>query len=200
MPEREHEGEQLRESAPERVRLTYEDYCRMPAGLRYELVEGDLRMVPSPSVPHQEISKRLGRALLSWVEDRNLGKVFFAPLDVVLDQYNVVQPDLLYVARERLGIVKAANIQGAPDLVVEILSPATAEWDRVTKRRLYERFDVQELWLVDPEARTVEVAARQGIQLVTVQVYPVGTSLTSPLLSGFTLDVGQLFQSLLPSP
>ncbi len=176
------------------TRLTYEDYCRMPAGLRYELVEGDIRMAPSPSVFHQEVSKRLEKLLLEWVEGQGLGMVYDAPLDVVLSEHNVVQPDLLYVSRERLGIIKEANIWGAPDLVVEILSSSTAEWDRVTKRRAYERYGVKELWLVDLDGRSVEVAARRDAALETVQVYPLGTTLSSPILPGLVLDVNLLFR------
>ncbi len=176
------------------VRLTYDDYCRMPAGLRYELVEGDLRMVPSPDVFHQEISKRLQRILLEWIEDRGLGKVYNAPIDVVLSEHNVVQPDLLYVSRERLGIIEKANIWGAPDLVIEILSPSTTEWDRVTKRRAYARYGVRELWIVDPEGRGIEIATLQGRELATLQVYPEGAVLNSPSLPGFTRDVAQLFR------
>lgn len=176
------------------TRFTYEDYCRMPAGLRYELVEGDLRMVPSPSVSHQTVSKRFQRLLMEWIEDQGLGEVYNAPIDVVLDQHNVVQPDLLYISRERSGIITKANIQGAPDLVVEILSPSTTEWDRVTKRRAYERYGVRELWVVDPEGQSIEVAARKETRLETLQVYPRGTTMVSPILPGFALDVDQLFR------
>ncbi len=176
------------------TRFTYEDYCRMPAGLRYELVEGDLRMVPSPSVSHQRVSKRLQRLLVEWIEDQGLGEVFDAPMDVVLDQHNVVQPDLLFISKERLGIITKPNIQGAPDLVVEILSPSTAEWDRATKRRAYEKYGVQELWVADPEGQTIEVAARKEARLETIQVYPRGTTMTSPVLPGFALDVDHLFR------
>ncbi|MBC7340642.1 MAG: Uma2 family endonuclease [Firmicutes bacterium] len=166
----------------------------MPAGLRYELVEGDLRMTPSPSTTHQRISRRLELALHAWVEDHDLGEILDAPLDVVLSEHNVVQPDLVYVARERLGIIKEANIQGAPDLVVEILSPNSLEWDRVTKRHLYAKYGVREFWVVDPEGRTIEVAVLRGGDLVTLQVYPVGSVLVSPLLPGFQLPLDQVFR------
>lgn len=186
-----------RETAPKymahNIRLTYDDYCRMPSGQRYQLIEGDLMMVPSPNVFHQEISGRIGDALRRWVQGRNLGRVYHAPIDVVLGEHNVFQPDILYISRERLGIIKKANIQGAPDLVVEILSPSTAEVDRVTKRRVYARYGVRELWVVDPEARSVEVAAHNGHELATVQVHPLGTSLESPLLPGLALDIDELF-------
>jgi len=176
--------------------LTYEDYCRMPSGNRYELVEGDIRMTPSPSVFHQRISRRIEKVLLEWVERHELGEVLHAPIDVVLSEHNVVQPDILYVARERLGIIKEANIQGAPDLVVEILSPSDAEWDRVTKRRVYARFGVREFWIVGPEGRNIEVCVFRDCELKTFQVYPPGTRLSSPLLNDFTLDVAEVFREV----
>lgn len=190
------ERDLARESASKRIRLTYDDYCRLPAGPRYELVEGELRLVPSPSVKHQEVSKRLAVALVEGAEMRNLGRVFAAPLDVVLNEYNVAQPDLLFITKAREGIITEANVQGAPDLVVEIISPSTAEWDRVIKRQLYERYGVRELWLVDVEAHTVEVAARRGEKLITVSVFAEGTMLTSSLLPGFSLELTELFASL----
>ncbi len=170
------EPERAKETAAQyldgRVRLTYEDYCRMPAGLRYELVEGDPRMVPSPSVRHQKISQRLERPLLERVEDAGRGTVLDAPCDVVLSEHNVVQPDLLFVAKDRLGIIGEANIQGAPDLVIEILSKDSEPWDRVTKRRTYARYGVRELW------------APGGFpDLVTVATYPAGVTARGPLLT-----------------
>lgn len=189
----------IRETAPAYVtkggpRLTYEDYCRAPAGLRYELVEGDLRMTPSPSTIHQKISGRLEKVLREWVEGHELGEVYYAPTDVVLSEHNVVQPDILYITRERLGIIKEANIQGAPDLVVEILSPNSLEWDRVTKRHLYAKYGVREFWVVDPEGRTIEVAVLREGELATLQVYPVGAMLVSPLLPGFQMPIDQVFR------
>lgn len=190
--------DKFRETAPQYIprelRLTYDDYCRIPCTERYELIGGALRkMTPAPSVFHQEISKRLGRLLVEWIEDRNLGKVYHAPIDVVLSQYDVVQPDLLYVSQERLGIIQKANIQGAPDLVVEILSPHTVEWDRETKRPVYARYGVREMWLVDPDGRSIEVAVHDGRELATSQVYSPGATMTNNLLAGFTLAVDKLF-------
>ncbi|HHY46745.1 MAG TPA: Uma2 family endonuclease [Firmicutes bacterium] len=181
--------------APVDLRLTYEDYCRISSGERYELLEGDLRrMTPAPSVFHQEVSGRIEKALRQWIEDHDLGKVYYSPIDVVLSEHNVVQPDILYISRERLGIIKEAYIRGAPDLVVEILSPSTAELDQVTKRRIYGRYGVREFWIVDPDGRSIEVAAHNGRELATVQVYPVGTTLVSPLLGGFELEIDGVFR------
>ena len=181
--------------APADLRLTYEDYCRIPFGERYELVEGELRrMTPSPTVFHQKISGRIEKALREWVDEHNLGEVYDSPIDVVLSEHNVVQPDILYISRERLGIIKEACIRGAPDLVVEILSPSTVEWDRVIKRRIYSRYGVREFWIVDPEGRSIEVASHNGRELATVQVYPLGTTLVSPLLDGFELEIDGVFR------
>lgn len=187
-----------RETAPkygdDRTRLTYDDYLRMPAGLRYELVEGDMRMVPSPSTLHQEVSKRLGRLLLERLEDQGMGRVYDAPYDVVLSQHNVVQPDLLFISSARLGIIGKANVQGPPDLVIEILSESTEEWDRVTKRRVYERYGVRELWIVDLQARSIEVAYRDGSGLTTVGTYPSGATVVSILYPDLTVSVADLLR------
>lgn len=190
--------DEFRETAPEYTvankLLTYDDYCRLPSEERYELIEGGLRLVPSPSVFHQEVSGRISRALWQWVDERRLGKVYYSPIDVVLDEHNVVQPDILYVAKERLGVLKDRCVEGAPDLVVEILSPGTVGWDRTEKRELYGRFGVRELWLVDPEAKSVEVAELKGNELATALVFTSGAQLGSPLLPGFSLDVDALFR------
>lgn len=190
--------DRIGEATPEYIRpsprLTYDDYCQIPPGhQRYELIGGAIRVVPSPSVSHQEALKRLLMALAGWVEGHGLGQVYCAPLDVVLSEYDVVQPDLVYVSKERSSIIKEANIWGTPDLVVEILSPGTARWDQEIKRQLYARFGVRELWLVDPQAHTVEVAALKDGALLSSQVYWVGATLTSPLLRGVALDVERLF-------
>lgn len=144
----------------------------MPAGLRYELVEGDMRMVPSPSTLHQKVSKRLGHLLLERLEDRGMGQVCNAPYDVVLSEHNVVQPDLLFISSERLGIIEKANVKGSPDLVVEILSQSAEEWDRVTKRRAYSRHGVRELWIVDPQAQSIEVASHDMTAITPSQLSP----------------------------
>lgn len=177
-----------------RVRLTYDDYCALPEGLRYELVEGDLRMVPSPNALHQRVVKRLGLMLIEGLERPGKGEVCFPPFDVVLSEHNVVQPDLLFIARDRQGIVGEANVQGPPDLVVEIISKSSKRWDRVIKRRVYARFGVREFWLVDLEAKSIEVAAREDQDLVTAGVYPAGTTARGPLLPDFAVEVADLFK------
>ena len=191
-------SEQARETAARypstKTRLTYGDYRQLPAGLRYELVEGDLRMMSSPGTRHQEISKRLLGLFVEQVEKKGLGKVYQAPYDVILSEHNVVQPDLLFVSGDRLGIITPDNVQGAPDLVVEILSESTRRWDRETKRRIYARYGVREMWIVDPDAGIVEVAAHNGDDLVTAGTYGPDTDLISPLLPQIKLDPAVLLQ------
>ncbi|MBE3588892.1 MAG: Uma2 family endonuclease [Thermoanaerobacteraceae bacterium] len=147
---------------PLRTGLTYEDYCRLDDGRRYELIGGELWLVPSPSVYHQRLSIRLSSLLYNHVEENNLGVVLEAPLDVYLTPEDVVQPDIIFVSRERLDIIGEANIQGAPDLVMEILSPSTAVRDRTKKKDLYARHGVKEMWVIHPVAQTIEVYVHEA--------------------------------------
>ncbi|OGK95030.1 MAG: hypothetical protein A3J45_09530 [Candidatus Rokubacteria bacterium RIFCSPHIGHO2_02_FULL_69_13] len=143
--------------AGERVILTYKDYEALPAdGRRYELHDGELSVTPAPTPRHQEISGNLNEILRGHVKTRWLGKVFYSPIDCILSDITVVQPDLLYLDPTRLHLVSARGIEGPPTLVVEILSPSTAGADRSTKRQLYARHGVPYYWIVDPEARVVE--------------------------------------------
>ena len=142
----------------QRVILAYKDYEVLPAdGRRYELHEGELSVTPAPSPQHQRISGNLNEILRQHVKARRIGEVFYAPIDCILGQTTVVQPDLVYLETSRLSIVSARGLEGPPTLVVEILSPATTLIDRSTKRQLYARYGVPYYWIVDPEARTIEV-------------------------------------------
>jgi Uma2 family endonuclease len=141
----------------ERCGLTYEDYCALPDdGLRYEIIDGALFAEPSPRPVHQEVALRLATLLDAHVRARGLGKVYIAPIDVILDRPTVVVPDLIFVSRNRLGIVADRGVEGAPDLVGEILSPGTARRDRVAKMNAYAAYGVRHYWLVDREAKTLE--------------------------------------------
>ncbi len=139
--------------------ITWDDVQQLPDdGNRYEAIAGDLYVTPAPSVRHQTVSKRLQVALMHILEDMGYGQVWDAPLGVRFPATGEgVQPDLLFVSSERRGIVAPDELKGAPDLVVEILSPTTAVRDRDLKRRLYERQGVAEYWIVDPEAGAVDV-------------------------------------------
>ncbi len=176
------------------IKFTYEDYVNTPEDKRYELLDGELIMTPAPGELHQRISILLGWRLIQFVTENGLGRVYQAPFDVVLSTTDVVQPDLLFVSNARAHIVTAANVQGAPDLVVEILSPSTADRDRTLKRRLYARHDVSEYWIVDTEARSVAVLLLREGGFEVAGTYGEGDTLTSPTLPGFELRVDDIFR------
>ena len=177
-------------------KLTYDDYCNTPDDQRWELIDGELIMAPSPTARHQAISIRLSSLLHVFVTERGLGEAFAAPLDVVLSNVNVVQPDLLFISNARQHILTDANVnvQGAPDLVVEILSPSTASRDWRAKMDIYAEHGVQEYWVVDPEAQRVWVMARTEDTLTEVANYGPADTLTSPTLPGFTANLSEVFQ------
>lgn len=174
-----------------RAKLTYEDYAKTPDDERWELIDGELIPMASPTVPHQRIDARLG-AEFSTLVKQGLGEVFHS-IDVVLSPHDTFRPDLIFVSSERADIITHANIQGAPDLVVEIRSPSTAGLDEVTKRELYERHGVREYWLADPEAQTVTVLLLGENGYETVGIYAKSDTLTSPTLEGFSIDLSEIF-------
>ncbi len=175
------------------IKFTVKDYMSTPEGTRYQLLDGEMILAPSPTSRHQTIAAQLFASLREFVLERSLGRVWFAPLDVVLSNYDVAQPDILFVSNARSDIVTEANIQGAPDLVVEILSPGTATYDRGYKQALYSRHNVREYWLVDPDAETVEVLAESQEGLAPVASYAAAGTLTSPLLEGLAIELAGIF-------
>lgn len=176
-----------------RLKFTYEDYRNSPPDRRYELLDGELIVVPAPKEPHQRVSMRLSAVLYYKVEAVGMGYVYAAPFDVILSDTDVVQPDLLYVSNERAHIITADNILGAPDLVVEILSPGTAERDRTFKRSLYALHGVREYWLVDPMMHTIEVLRLGENSFEAVGMFGAGETLTSPTLADFRLNLDEVF-------
>ena len=178
------------------VKLTYEDYCAAPADNRYELLGGELIMVPAPDIKHQTVQVKLTTRLGLFIEGRALGTLLTAPCDVLLSDSNVVQPDLLFVSREREHLLSdGEKVRGAPDLVVEILSPSTADKDRGSKRELYGRHGVAEYWLVDPIAETVSIHRQRGSVLAATDTFSRRQTLRSALLAGLELRLDDVFSS-----
>jgi Uma2 family endonuclease len=140
-----------------RVRLTYEDYAALPDdGRRYELHEGELSVTPAPGLSHQAILRNLIVILHRHVSSRGLGEVFPAPVDCILENITIVQPDLVFVETARRSVMTERGIEGSPTLAVEIISPSTGGIDRRRKLQLYARYAVPFYWIVDPPARTIE--------------------------------------------
>ena len=173
---------------------TVDDYLAMPDEYpRYELLEGELIEMVSPTSRHQRISRQLFTALNTHCAAHDLGEVFYAPLDVILSRTVVVQPDLLFISKARRAELIGERITGAPDLVVEILSPATSARDFNQKRKLYARHGVKEYWIVDPDDGTIEVQRLQGTVFSTLALFEKGQTLTFPMFEGLGVDVGQVF-------
>jgi Uma2 family endonuclease len=175
------------------TRLTYEDYCLLPNnGKRYEVVDGELYVTPAPLTRHQRVLVNFVYYLVDFVKKHHLGEVYPAPFDVVFSQYDVVEPDILYVSEARASVITEKNVQGAPDLVVEILSESTAKIDRTTKLKLYARYGVAEYWVVDPEVCAIEIyrLAPGGYELAAQ--LDSRQTLTSPLFPGFALPLAKL--------
>lgn len=143
---------------------TYRDYAALNDEQAFEIIDGEAMMAPAPEVNHQKILRNLFLALNRSVEGSGLGELLIAPTDVILSDTNVVQPDIVFVCKEREAIVQRRGIFGAPDLVVEILSPASQYHDLFRKRKLYERSAIAEYWVVDPRARSIGVMSlKEGI-------------------------------------
>lgn len=175
------------------TKLTYADYLKTADDERYELLDGELATSPSPREIHQYVLGRLFLRLGAFIFGRNLGRVYCSPFDVVLSETDVVRPDLLFVSSGRANIITADNVQGAPDLVIEILSPFTAERDGTIKLDLYARHGVREYWIVDPDAKTVMLLWRGRSRFEVVSIYGAEQNLRSPTLRGFSLDLAEVF-------
>ncbi|MFP4229061.1 MAG: Uma2 family endonuclease [Salinivenus sp.] len=179
---------------PSKERYTYDDYQQLPEGAPYELIHGHLVMSPSPTFQHQDIVLRLASALRDHARSGPKGEVSIAPMDVRLTDDTVVQPDVLYVAPDRVDQIKEQEIDGPPTLIVEVASPSTSHLDAFDKKQLYESHGVREYWIVDPETETVEVytAGDEGYILHQRRV-AAGTT-ASALLDDFSVDLEDLFR------
>ena len=178
-------------STPGIRKLTYADYAQIPDdGKRHEILGGEEIVTPSPDVAHQRASVKLSTLLDRHVTEHGLGEVLTAPMDVVLGVSDIVQPDLLFVSRERSAIVGEMNVQGAPDLVVEISSPSTRALDRTRKLEAYATAGVRECWIVDRAERLVEVH-RVGATRERA-VVGAGGILRSELLPGLEIRVADI--------
>lgn len=177
-------------------KYTYQDYLELPEepGYRYEILDGELIKEPSPNVPHQRASRRLQRILEDyfWQVDP-AGEIFNAPLDVTFDDFNVVQPDIFYVAGEQKGIVEHARVDGSPALVVEVLSPSTTRKDRLRKMQIYQRSAIKHYWLVNPEEKTLECFSLRDDLYTLVACGMENESVEHPDFPGLSIDLKALW-------
>jgi Uma2 family endonuclease len=179
------------------VKLTYDDFLLFPDdGKRHELIDGEHYVTPSPSRKHQAISWNLTIIIGSYLESHPVGRAFAAPFDVVFSNFDVVEPDLLFISNARLEALTSKNVQGAPNLVVEIGSPSTRRRDEIIKRTLYERFGVEEYWVIDPELETIAVYryVDEHYQRVLELAVERHDTLATPLLPHLTLPLQQIFK------
>lgn len=179
---------------PRQGQWTYADYAALTADNEwYEIVDGVLYMSPAPNTSHQEAIALFVTYLTIHVQFAGIGRVYPAPCDVELHPDFVVQPDVIVVLNDNLGIITPSHIVGAPDLVVEIASPSTAGYDRRTKQDAYAEAGVREYWIADASAQTVEVLALEGRSYQTLGVFRGQATLPSRVLPELPIKVAQLF-------
>ncbi|HEV8611852.1 MAG TPA: Uma2 family endonuclease [Thermoanaerobaculia bacterium] len=178
------------------LRYTYDDYARLPDERRYEVIDGELYLTPAPTPYHQIVSRRIERLLEDHVEKAKLGIVIQAPCDVVLSQFDVLQPDIFFISTGRLAVIGEKYISDAPDLVVEVLSPGTRRRDRVLKAKRYAHFGVREMWIADPQKKTIEVFVNTDVGFRREGVYSADDVLRSPLLPGLEVPLARVFAVL----
>ncbi len=175
-----------------KVRLTYQDYILFPEnGNRHELIDGDHYMAPAPVYKHQKISREIERQFANYFFKKKEGEILNAPFDVYLSDFDVVQPDIVIIKKGNFSIIKEKYIKGAPDIIIEILSPSTKENDLVLKKHLYEKHGVKEYWIVDPDKEEVHQFELRERKYILISVY--AKSIESPLFHGLIIDLTKVF-------
>ncbi|EDY21580.1 protein of unknown function DUF820 [Chthoniobacter flavus Ellin428] len=175
--------------------MTAAEFFLLPEGPPYfQLLDGDLYVSPSPRRYHQKLILRLAVLLQTYLDRTLLGEIYVAPSDVIFTEDTILNPDIYYVSRERMGILTDQGAEGAPDLVVEVLLPSTAKLDLGRKREVYAESGVKEMWVVSPKTSAVEIYRFPENPNEPVAVIGFGSSLTSPIFPGLVLLVSDLFK------
>ena len=176
-----------------RTRNTYEDYAKLPDYSRYELIDGEFIVTPSPAEEHQDVSFELTLRLGLFLREHKIGRAYAAPFVVIFDRWNVCQPNLLFVSNERASIISSAGVLGAPDLTMELLSHSTEKYDLTKKKDLYERFGVREYWIFNPLEHSIDILAnRNGSFELIFSGRGKGVAV-SEVRPGFAVDIEKLF-------
>jgi len=179
------------------VKLTYDDFVLFPDdGKRHELIDGEHYVSPSPDTKHQRIVRNLCVLIGTFLNARPIGEVFVAPFDVVLTDFDVVEPDVLYLSNQRkAAVLTPKHVHGAPELMVETGSEGTRKRDETLKHRLYERCGVDEYWLVDPGLDTIKIFRRVAdrYRRTAELTLEAGDTLATPLLPGLEMSLADIF-------
>ena len=178
------------------AKLTYKDYLHFPEDLlRHEIIDGEHYVTPSPITKHQKVSINLVVVLHNWVSAKSLGTILSAPIDVVFSNTDIFVPDIIFISTARASVIHHKNIQGAPDLIIEILSPSTSTRDLGIKKASYEKFGVSEYWVVDPEKQTVDIFTVIGAKFSVPKHLTVHDLLSSTIFQGLQISVKTIFES-----
>jgi Uma2 family endonuclease len=190
--------DRMRTPSSAAVKLTYDDFVHFPDdGKRHELIDGEHYVTPSPNTKHQRIVGSLYLLIANWLDARPVGQIFLAPYDVVFSEFDVVEPDLLYLSSERAKeVLTPLHARGVPELVIEIASRGTRKRDETIKRRLYEKAGVSEYWIVDPEIDVVRIYRRESDRFGRPfeLLHEAGDVLTTPLLAGLDIPLARVFR------
>jgi len=173
---------------------TATDFEKLPEGPPCQLIDGELLMTPSPSYEHQNLVLEIATSLREFVRTRNLGSVVTAPMDVYLTESYVYQPDIMFISSERQHIIHE-KIKGAPDIIVEVLSPSNASYDLGHKKEVYGQSGVKEYWIVDPVEKSIEVCLNREHEFALREKTQNEGVVRSSILTGFSLQIGELFSS-----
>ena len=176
-------------------KYTYLEYALLPEGAPYHLINGELIMTPAPGIFHQIILRNLGFRMFNYVENNKLGMILFAPVDVYLDKYNVLQPDIIFINSKRSNIIKKKFIEGAPDLIVEVLSQATSKSDLTRKKDLYEKYGVKEYWIIDPDISSIIIYNYKNNLYTPVDKKEKTGILNSTIITGFYVELSHIFKT-----
>lgn len=178
--------------AVEEKKWTYDDYYKLEDERRYEVREGELLMAPAPNIIHQRISGQLQYQISKHLKKKKIGELLTAPCDVVLDKNNVVQPDLVYVSTKNSSMIRFEGVFGAPDMVAEIISPTSHYRDSFEKKALYEKFGVQEYWLVDPANQVIEIFVLKNCKYELFSMASVKGIVSSSVIAGLEINLLEL--------
>ena len=179
----------------EKEKYTYEDYLKLPEGAPYQLINGELVMSPSPTTYHQIIANNISTLLTQYVRKNKLGTILFSPIDVYFEKHETYQPDIIFVSKERKEIIGEKKIEGAPDLVIEILSESNAYYDLKHKKNIYEKYGVKEYWIVDPIEKSVEVFEGKEKKFTLIDRKEEKGKIKSKVLTGLKIQVEEIFKN-----